>query len=325
MVRKFKNCFITGITGSGGSYLADYIFNQNQKIKIQGTYRSLGFSNYLRKKYKKRIKLYRCDLNNFKKIKNILKNTNPELIFHIASNADVKYSFDGPLEVTKNNVMITINLLEAVRQLKINPLVIICSTSEVYGNVKKKDIPIKETQKFNPANPYAASKAFQDFISQIYVKSFNLKIIITRMFSYINARRDSLFQTAFAKQIVNIERKKLKILKHGNLNSIRTFVDIEDAMSAYWLTATRGKIGEIYNIGGNKIISVKNFLNELIRNSYVKIKTKLDKRLLRPQDVTLQIPNVEKFKKDTRWKQKNSFKVSVINLLNECRKKNIYE
>jgi GDP-mannose 4,6-dehydratase len=325
MSRKFNNCFITGIAGSGGSYLADYIFNQNKKIKIYGTYRSFGFSNYLRKKYKKRIKLFRCDLNNSKRIKKILKKTNPELIFHIASNADVKYSFDNPADVTKNNVMITINLLEAVRQLKINPLIIICSTSEVYGNVKKTDIPIKESQKFNPANPYAASKAFQDFISQIYVKSFNLKIIITRMFSYINARRDTLFQTAFAKQIVNIERKKQKVLKHGNLNSIRTFVDIDDAMSAYWLTATRGKIGEIYNIGGNKIISVKNFLKELIRNSSVKIKTKLDKRLLRPQDVTLQIPSVDKFKKDTRWKQKNSFKVSVINLLNECRKKNIYE
>jgi nucleoside-diphosphate-sugar epimerase len=122
-----------------------------------------------------------------------------------------------------------------------------------------------------------------------------------------------------------LKKKKQKVLKHGNLNSIRTFVDIEDAMSAYWLTATKGKIGEIYNIGGNKIISVKNFLKELIRNSSVKIKTQLDKKLLRPQDVTLQIPSVYKFKKDTKWKQKNSFKVSVINLLNECRKKNTYE
>lgn len=325
MSRKFNNCLITGIAGSGGSYLADYIFNHNKKIIINGTYRSSGFSNYLRKKYKKKIKLYKCDLNDFKRIKNILKNSKPELIFHMASSADVKYSFDNPAVVTKNNVMITINLLEAVRQLKINPLIIICSTSEVYGNVKKTDIPIKESQKFNPANPYAATKAFQDFISQIYIKSFNLKIIITRMFSYINARRDTLFQTAFAKQIVNIEIKRQKVLKHGNLNSIRTFVDIEDAMSAYWLTATNGKIGEIYNIGGNKIISVKNFLKELIRNSSVKIKTKLDKKLLRPQDVSLQIPSVEKFKKDTRWKQKNSFEESVINLLNECRKKNIYE
>ena len=96
-------------------------------------------------------------------------------------------------------------------------------------------------------------------------------------------------------------------------------------MSAYWLTACNGKIGEIYNIGGNKIISVKNFLKELIINSSIKIKTKLDKRLLRPQDVTLQIPNVDKFKKHTGWKQKKSFEESVVNLLNECRKKNIYE
>jgi nucleoside-diphosphate-sugar epimerase len=98
-----------------------------------------------------------------------------------------------------------------------------------------------------------------------------------------------------------------------------------NAMGRYSSANAEKAIHADINIGGNKIISVKNFLKELIRNSSVKIKTKLDKKLLRPQDVTLQIPSVDKFKKDTKWKQKNSFKESVINLLNECRKKNIYE
>ena len=132
-------------------------------------------------------------------------------------------------------------MLEIIRTNKINSLIIICSTSEVYGKVTKKDIPIKESKSINPVNPYSVSKAFQDLLSQIYFKSYGLKIIITRMFSYINARKNYLFQTSFAKQIVDIERGKKKILTHGNLNSVRNIIDITDAMEAYWLTAKRGK------------------------------------------------------------------------------------
>jgi GDP-mannose 4,6-dehydratase len=319
MNRKFKKCLITGITGSGGSYLAEHIIKKNKNIKVFGLYRSLGNLNILKKNYNKKIFYSKVDLCNYQKLKNIIKKIKPDVIFHIASNADVRRSFDYPIECTHNNNTITSNLLEALRQLKLNPITLICSTSEVYGAVKKKDIPIKEEQRFSPANPYAVSKAFQDLLSQVYVKSFGLNIIITRMFSYTNARRHNLFQTAFANQIVKIERGELNCLKHGNLNSIRTFVDIEDAMEAYWLAATKGKIGEIYNIGGNKIISVKNFLQELIKLSKCKIKCSIDKSLLRPQDVTLQIPDVSKFKKHTGWKAKINFKASVKKLLNECR------
>jgi GDP-mannose 4,6-dehydratase len=321
MNRHFKRCLITGITGSGGSYLAEHILKKDNNIKIFGLYRSEGNKGLLKKISKKRLFFYRIDLKNFFKLKNIVKKINPDVIFHIASNADVRASFDNPIELTNNNNLITVNLLESIRQLKQDPVIIICSTSEVYGAVTKKEIPIDENQRIAPVNPYAVSKTFQDLLSQVYFKSFNLKIIITRMFSYTNSRRNNLFQTAFANQIAKIEKGKVKELKHGNLKSIRTFVDIEDAMEAYWLAAKKGKIGEIYNIGGNKIISVKQFLKELIKLAKCKIKHSIDKKLLRPQDVTLQIPNVRKFNKDTGWKPKITFQDSVKKLLNECRKK----
>ena len=106
----------------------------------------------------------------------------------------------------------------------------ICSTSEVYGLVKKKDIPISEKQNFRPASPYAYSKAFQDYIAQMYSQIYKQNIIITRMFSYVNPKRTNLFQTSFADQIAKLEnrKKKNKTLFHGNLNSIRTFTDIDD-------------------------------------------------------------------------------------------------
>tara|TARA_B100000965_G_scaffold404062_1_gene433775 strand:- start:2858 stop:3820 length:963 start_codon:yes stop_codon:yes gene_type:complete len=320
-MRKFKKIFITGITGSGGSYLAEYINKVNKNIKIYGSYRSIGYKKILEKNIKN-LKLFKLDLRNFNKTKLIIKKVKPDALFHLASNADVRDSFDNPIKFADNNNSITLNILESIRKLNLKTLIMICSTSEVYGAVTKKDIPIKEDQKINPVNPYAATKAFQDIISQIYFKCYKMNIVITRMFSYTNARRMNLFQTSFANQISQIEKKKKKILTHGNLQSVRTFVDIDDAMNAYWLAAKKGKIGEIYNIGGNKIISVGEFLKELILLSKVKIKSKINKKLLRPQDVTLQIPKTSKFKTDTGWKPRVSFKVSVKKLLNECRKLN---
>ncbi len=208
MNRKFKKCLITGITGSGGSYLAEYISKYEKKIQLYGFYRNQKKLEMIDSTVRKKIKFKKIDLMSYKKIKQNINEIKPDLIYHLASNADVRKSFDEPMQIINNNYKITINLLEAIRSSKINPLIIICSTSEVYGLVNKKDIPIKESQRFNPASPYALSKVYQDLLSQIYFKVYKQKIIITRMFSYINPKRTNLFQTSFADQISKLEKKK---------------------------------------------------------------------------------------------------------------------
>ena len=120
-----------------------------------------------------KLKFTKVDLRNFSHFKKSLSKIKPDLIFHLASNADVRGSFNHPLEHVKNNNIITANLLEALRELKLKPLIIICSTSEVYGNVKKKQMPIKEEQQIAPINPYAVTKTFQDLLSQVYSKAYN--------------------------------------------------------------------------------------------------------------------------------------------------------
>ena len=313
--RKFNKCLITGITGSGGSYLAEHIIKKNNKVKIIGTYRSKGYKNLLLKKYSNKIKLYKVDLNDFEKVKKIMKLIKPDLIFHLASNPNVSDSFINPLKIINNNNQITINILEALRQLKSRAVIQICSSSEVYGSVSRNKIPIKESEKIMPINPYAVSKAFQDLLSQVYHKVYKLNIIITRMFTYTNPRRDNLFQSAFARQIVNLRKNKKKIIYHGNLKSIRAILDIDDAMEAYWICAVKGKIGEIYNISGSKIISVNNFLKNLIKKSNIKVKTIKKKTLIRPADINIQIPSVRKFKLHTGWKEKVSYDESLKKLL----------
>ncbi len=327
--RKFKKCFITGITGSGGSYLCETILEKDSKIRIYGTYRSekklkqlINFlkENPSKKISPKRVSFFKLNLKNKKKLQLVLKKTKPDLIYNLAFNADVRKSFDLPAEIITNNNLITINLFESIRILKLKSLIITCSSSEVYGNVTKSETPIKENQPMRPVSPYAVSKAFQDLMSQVYYRSYGLNIIITRMFSYSNARRENLFMSAFAKQIVDIEKGRKKTLKHGNLDSVRCVQDIADAMNAYWQTALYGKVGEIYNIGGDHIITVKSYLKNLIKLSKKKIVLKLDRKRLRLQDVTYQIPNVNKFKKDVKWKTKVDFSNSIKNLLNEFRK-----
>mgnify|MGYP001202884798 FL=1 len=324
MNRNFKRCLITGIAGSGGSYLAEYILKKSPSTKLFGFRRSSGYANYLKKKYKSKVLISKIDLNNFNHLKSKLKILKPDVIFHLASNADVRNSFFEPLKFSKNNNMITVNLLEALRQIKSKAIIIICSTSEVYGNVKKKNMPIKENQQISPINPYAVTKVFQDLMAQVYEKTFGLNIIVTRMFSYMNARRNNLFQTAFANQIAAIEQGKLKYLRHGNLKSKRTIIDTNDAMEAYWLAAKKGKIGHIYNICGSHKISVNDFLKKLISFSNKKIKCRLDKNLVRPNDIDLQISDFKKFKRDTGWKPQTNLNFAILNLLKECRKKKFY-
>ncbi len=322
MRRRFKKCFITGITGAGGSYLAEYILKKEKSIKIFGSYRSAGNKNLLQKRYKNKIRFFKIDLNNYKKLTSVLKKIKPDLIYNFASNPDVRLSFDLPRDIIINNYIATLNLFEAVRILNLKSLIIHCSTSEVYGNVSKKDVPIKENLKMRPVSPYALSKTYQDMAAQLYYKIYGLNIIITRMFTYVNPRRNNLFQSAFAKQIIDIKNKKNNILKHGNLKSIRSFLSLEDAMKAYFDVAKKGIVGEIYNIGGTKAYTVGQVLNKLVKLSKIKVRKKIDKKLLRIKDVTLQLPNIKKFSSDTGWKQEQSLDFSLRFLISELNKKN---
>ena len=321
-----RRILITGVTGSGGSYLAEHILKKKsvQVIGLTRNKNKLKNKNIKNLLKNKNFSIKHANLSNLNKLKVLINKVKPQIIFHLASNADVRKSFFYPYDIVKGNNICTLTLLEAVRLATINPRIMICSTAEVYGNVKKKDQPIDERALINPINPYAVSKTFQDLIAQNYCKLYNMDIVITIMFTYLNARRKNLFASAFTYQIVKFLRypKKVHTLKHGNLNSLRTLLDIRDAMEAYWLAATKGKKGEIYNICGVIKISVKDFLDKIIKLSGIKVNTQLDKNLVRPNDIKIQIANCKKFKNDTGWLAKKNLDESINFFFKECIKQN---
>ena len=317
----FKRALITGISGSGGSLLADYIVNNHPEVELHGISRWHSTThNKNLEEIKDKIKVHECDLTDFGSIFTILKRISPDVIFHLAAFANVRASFETPLSVLHNNIMGTANLLEAIRLLGINPRVMVASTPEVYGQPKEKHIPITEECPLDIVNPYAVSKVTQDLLGEAWSKSFGLDIVRTRMFTYINPRREDLFATSFAMQVAKIEEGMQKELLHGNLNSTRAMIDARDAMHAYWLAAEKGRKGEVYNIAGTKIITVGEFLEVLKKMAKCEIPSREDPKLFRPVDVTMQIPCVDKFRKETGWEPKISFEETVRDLLEHCRK-----
>jgi GDP-mannose 4,6-dehydratase len=317
----FRNVLITGINGSGGYYLAKYILDNFKSVNVFGLSRwRSGFSLSKNEDFDK-VKIIECDMNDFSSLARCLDTSSPDLIFNMASHANVKVSFETPLSVLQNNIFSTANLLEAIRLSGSKCLLVHCSTSEVYGKVKEDEIPITESTPIRPASPYAVSKTTQDLLCDVYFKSFGIKIIRTRMFGYINPRRDDLFATAFAKQVVQIENGKAEKLYHGNLESIRTLIGVRDAAESYWLAALHCDPGEAYNIGGLTPVKVGDCLKMLASLANKQINTECSENLLRPNDVTLQIPSSEKFLVKTNWKQRIPLNESLEFLLNFWRNK----
>jgi GDP-4-dehydro-6-deoxy-D-mannose reductase len=312
---------ITGISGSGGSFLAEFLVN-NTDVEVHGTSRWHSTThNANLKLIKDKIFVHECDLTDLSSIFRIIKEVKPDYIFNLAAHANVKVCFDNPISVLQNNIMSTANLFEAIRMNNIDPVVQHCSTSEVYGQVKPENCPIKETHQLNPTNIYAVSKLAQEKIALSYCYSYNIPVVVTRAFTYINPRRHDIFSTSFALQIAKIEAGLEDILYHGNLESVRTLIDVRDAMEAYWIASNKCHNGEIYNVGGEDVATVGNILINLTELTHKEIKKQQDERFIRPVDVTLQIPDNTKFFNETGWKPKILLKDSLQWLLDSCRAK----
>ncbi|MDB9518275.1 GDP-mannose 4,6-dehydratase [Roseofilum reptotaenium CS-1145] len=319
--QEINRVLITGISGSGGSYLAEYIVNHHPHVEIHGMSRwhSTTTQDNLAA-IRDKVIVHETDLTDFGSVFSALQKVKPDAVFHLAAHANVRASFTTPNAVLTNNIIGTSNLFEAIRLAEINPIIQLCSTSEVYGQVDPKYVPITEETPMRPASPYAVSKVAQDMLGFTYFTSYKMPIIRTRMFTYLNPRRTDLFATAFAKQVAWIERGLQKEMVHGNLDSVRTIIDVRDAMGAYWVAIQRCKPGEVYNIGGITNMKVGEFLERLIGLSDVKIPRRTDPNLLRPADVTLQIPSVDKFIEETGWQPQYTFEESLQDLLSYWRK-----
>lgn len=318
-----QRAFITGITGMVGSHLVDHLL-EHTDWEIYGLTRwrsPLDNIAHLLDRVNRhdRVHLVYGDLRDYLSIHEATRQSKPDFVFHLAAQSYPKTSFDSPLDTLETNVQGTANVLEALRKNSLSPVVHVCASSEVFGRVPREKLPIDEECTFHPASPYAISKVGTDLIGRYYAEAYGMTVMTTRMFTHTGPRRGDVFaESTFAKQIAMIEAGLIApVVKTGNLDSLRTFADVRDAVRAYHMLVTVNPIaGAYYNIGGTYTCTIKDMLQTLISMSTHKdIRVETDPERLRPIDADLQVPNTAKFKAVTGWEPVIPFETTMRDLL----------
>lgn len=262
-----KSVLVTGGCGFIGSNFLNYMVQKYPDILFINVDRMdyCAHSDNITISEKNNYKFYKTDIVNIEFISHILKAHSIDTIVHFAAQSHVDNSFGNSLSFTKDNVLGTHCLLEAFRQeIKGRDgkfLFVHVSTDEVYGEIKTDE---KSTEKslLNPTNPYASSKAAAEFMVRSYHLSFGIPIIITRGNNVygINQYPEKVIPK-FTMQLLNNE----KITIQGKGDNLRTFIHVNDVVTAFETILQKGEVGKIYNIGTNDEYSVMEIAEKLIK------------------------------------------------------------
>lgn len=322
---------ITGITGMVGSHLADFLLeNTNWDIYGMCRWRSpLDNVGHLlnRANRKDRVYFINGDLCDYISLVNAVEESHPDFVFHLAAQSYPSTSFTAPIQTLDTNILGTERLLEALRRCPgIDPIIHVCSSSEVFGRVSQEKLPIDEECSFHPASPYAISKTGTDLVGRFHAEAYGQKVLVTRMFTHTGPRRGDIFaESTFAKQIAMIEQGLIPpVVKTGNLHSMRTWADVRDAVRAYYMLVTVNPVpGAYYNIGGSFSCTVEDMLKHLVSISTCRdsICVETEQARLRPLDADLQVPDTAKFRNHTGWQPEISFEKTMQDLLDYWRER----
>lgn len=312
------NVLIAGVTGFCGSHLADYL-NTFDDIGVFGTKRRRSPLDNVNSP----VELIDCELTDYPSVHHVIDSVRPDKIFHLAAQSFVPLSWEAPEYTFEVNVFSTLNIMEAIRRIDPSIQLLVAGSSEEYGYVLPNECPITEDQPLRPLSPYGVSKVSMDLLARQYVRSYGLKIVITRAFNHTGPRRGEVFATSnFAKQIAELEAGKGDpIIKVGNLDAKRDFTDVRDMVRAYWLALDACEYGEAYNIGSESAVTMQEMLFILLSYSRLQVKTLVDKSRLRPSDVPILEADSTKFRKLTGWSPEISFNQTMKDLLDYWRER----
>jgi GDP-4-dehydro-6-deoxy-D-mannose reductase len=308
---------ITGINGFVGGHLAEHLLAHGE-WEVWGVARQPLLSL---PQLHGRVRLLSADLSAAEQACNALDASRPDVIFHLAGQANVHRSFQDPGGTLQTNIFAQLNLFEAIRSLAISPLVLVASSNEIYGQVRPEDLPVDEGTPLRPVSPYAVSKAAQDLLAYQYYVSHQLRTMRLRPFNHIGPRQEPTFvASAFAAQIARIEAGlQPPVMQVGNLAAERDFTDVRDMVRAYALAALRGEPGCVYNIGSGHAVSIRWLLDTLIGHSISEIAVEVDPARMRPADVPRVVCDQRRFHADTGWEACIPLERTLLDILEHWR------
>jgi GDP-4-dehydro-6-deoxy-D-mannose reductase len=300
-----KKYLITGIAGFVAYHFLEYLNSLHQDdIEVLGIDINTPDKSYFDSF--KNIKLHFIAINllDYRSLEIVLVSFSPTYIVHLASFSSVAKSWQDPIASFMNNTNIFLNIIEIIRKNDIICRILSVGSSEEYGNTAENCLPLQEAMHLNPVSPYGIARVSQEMLSQCYVSSYKLDIILTRSFNHIGTRQlDTFVVPSFIKQILeHIKNGNSTInLYTGDITIIRDFLDVRDVVRAYYLLLEKGITGELYNVctgTGHTLKDIIDILAELLK---VTIQVQVDLTKIRPNDNKIIIGDNTKIKLHTGW------------------------
>ena len=308
--------FITGACGMMGSHLIDYY--DSRGIKVYGTFYK-PTTNL--KEYAHKAILKECDVRYFAHLYRVIAELKPATIYHLAAQSYPTVSIGRPQETMETNVTGTINVFEAVKEIKLqdpdyDPMVVVaCSSAEYGSSLTPENVPIKEDVMLLPVHPYGVSKVVQDLLGYQYFLNDNIRTIRARIFNTTGPRKVNDVASDFTRRAVLIERGKESTLKVGNTSTKRAITDVRDLILALISLSEKGRAGEVYNISGSKVYLVADIIEIIEKIIGKKFKIEIDKSLLRPTDEPIIYGDSTRLTKDTGWTQKYPIEQTLTDMI----------
>lgn len=310
---------ITGFGGFVASYFLDYLFEYHPEYEVYGIDNKEINPDFLNDyKIRMNVTYYKLDLMNANALNSLFELIKPDYVLHLAALSSVAYSWQFPEACFINNCNIFLNLIQAVRNHSPECRVLSVGSSEEYGNVGLSDLPIRESLRLNPVNPYAIARVSQELLSKTYVDSFGMQIIMTRSFNHIGPRQDDRFVIpSFVKRILDIKKQMTTIgtIETGDLSIKRDFVDVRDVVDAYYKLLISGSVGEVYNICSGTGIQLSDVVKMIADELDVNVITKTNPQYVRPNDNMEMIGDPNKIETELGWRRKWSFKASIRDII----------
>ena len=302
-----KSAFLTGITGQDGAYLARLLLGKD--YRVIGTTHSETIDNLKYLGIDKEIELEKVNLTDRDKLFQIIKKLKPEEVYHLGGMTAPGDSWDQVDTYTHVNVDGTLYLLEAIRNLSCHSRFFNAATSEMFGNNHEKGWQTEETP-FHPTNPYAVTKIYSYWMTNIYRDSFKMFCSNGILFSHESPLRAKHFVTRkISDGIAKIKLGLADKITLGNIESKRDWGFAGDYVEAIWLMLQQNE-PDNFIISSGEVHSIKEFLKLAFEHvgisnweSYIEI----DKRFFRPLDLTHLYGHSGKAKKILGWKAKTSF------------------
>ena len=293
---------ITGAGGFVGAHLADHLLAAGDHVEC--TDRSTGGADILDRHA----------------IAAEVRDARPDVIYHLAGQADVAASWTDPQGTLRINAEGTMNVLEAAADAGVDRVVAV-SSAEVYGKIGAADLPIDESLPLNPASPYAASKAAAEMIG-IQWANAGLGVIRARAFNHLGPGQSERFvAAALGGRMVRAKAAGAHEITVGNLDARRDFTDVRDVVRAYWSLLDRGEGGEAYNVCGGRGYRIREMLDMLLAGSSARVEVRVDPERLRPSDIPVLVGDPSRLRAATGWEPEIPLERTLADLLESWRRK----